>query len=134
VTEKGDVMSDIILRDPTHVELLLGAIGIQDDISWYTWRDSAVRQGYGTFEADYAALCNKAFGFVPDRIHNLGPANIWGYPPGPACCWPENLGAIPPGPYTQPQIDAFNACTPKEAVIMANQVSQPPVPSTPTPA
>lgn len=110
------------MRDPTNQELLLGAVQIQNDVDWYTWRDSAVRQGYADFESDYEQLCVEAFGFVPKRIHNLGTNNIWNYPPGPACCWPENMGPLPPGPFTQPQIDALNACAPVNSVVAWNAV------------
>ena len=114
------------MRPPTKPEFLLGALGIQADVAWYTYRDSAVRQGYGEFEQDYEEMCaNLGFttgqaveGVSPMRVHDLGPGNIWGYPPGPECA----RGLIWSGHLLQPQIEALNKCVPLEVVLVAGGV------------
>ena len=117
------------MRDPTDLELKLGALGIPDDVSFYVWRDGAVQAtGNGNWEQNYEAWCRSIFppGFgkdgVPQRIHNLGSPNVWGYPPGPACC--QNLPPLPPGPLLQSQIEAINACVPVNTVIVSGEAAK----------
>lgn len=106
------------LRPPTDEETYVAAIGITDDVSFYTYRDNA---GGSAWEQNYQAWCNDSIGFVPIRIKNLGADNIWGYPPGPACC--QNLPPTPPG-LSQAQIEALNACVPFELVVIAGEAAK----------
>ena len=114
------------MRPPTTAEFLLGALSIQDDVSWYNFRDAAVRQGYSDFEADYQEMCTN-FGFEEDgavegkspmRVHNVGPNNQWGYPAGIEC----TFGLVWSGHLLQPQIEALNRCVPLEVVLVAGGV------------
>ena len=114
------------MRDPTHSEFLLSALGTQDDVSWYNIRDAAVRQGYSNFEADYESMCAK-FGYTtpgaaikgegPLRIHNLGDPNQWGYPAGIPCTY----GLVFSGYLFQEQIKALNNCVPLNTVLAAGE-------------
>ena len=110
------------MRDPTELELKVGAAGIPDDVSFYVWRDGAVQQtGNGNWEQDYEEWCLELFGpdfgdnGVPKRLHNLGNPNMWGYPPGPQCV--QDMPPLPPV-VTQAQIEALNKCADFESVII----------------
>lgn len=108
---------------PTEEALIEQAYLISDDVSWYVWRDDAVRQGYGSFEANYEAYCKQQpLGTVPHRIHNVAPNNIWGYPDdkhaaGIPCVY-NNPQPLPPY-LEQWQIDAINSCANVQAVVFA---------------
>lgn len=108
---------------PTEQELVESAYGIQDDVSFYVFRDDAVRQGYGNFEASYEAYCKQQpLGTVPHRVRNVAPDNIWQYPddthPAGVPCVLNNPQPLPLG-LEQWQIDAINACVPVQTVVFA---------------
>ena len=104
------------MRPPTDLELKISALGIPDDVSFYVFRDDAVRTtGNGNWEQDYEDWAVETIGFVPERLHNLGPDNIWGYPPGPECC--QGLPPFPPG-LLQAQIELLNKCADFESVVI----------------
>jgi hypothetical protein len=104
------------MRDPTIDELYESAFGITDDVSWYVFRDDAVRQQGSSWEQGYEAWCIDNKGYVPIRLHNLGSPNQWNYPPGPACV--QSLPALPPD-LKQWQISYMNACVPYELIVGA---------------
>ena len=118
-------------RTPTKAELLAGALKLQNDVDWYNWRDGA-EESWPGFEQAYDTICNDHLGGVPERIRNLGPDNQWGYDPGNECCWPENLGAVPPD-LSPAQITVINARTkdahgvcqpPTTAIVMAGEMAK----------
>jgi len=102
--------------DPTIDELYESAFNITDDVSWYVFRDDAVRQYGSDWEKNYEAWCIDNHGYVPIRLENLGPDNQWDYPPGPACV--QSLPALPPD-LQQWQISYLNQCVPYDVVCVA---------------
>lgn len=116
------------MRPPTNAEFLLGALSIQDDVAWFNWRDSAVRQGYSNFEQEYQGMCatlgfgtsGAVAGTSPVRVHNVAENNMWGYQAGD----PDFIAGIPctfgltwSGWLFQAQVEALNKCTPLEMVL-----------------
>ena len=106
---------------PTEDEMYQEGFEIQDDISFAAFATEADKQ-YSEWYEGYPAWCQEHKGYVPLRIHNLGPDNIYigtpyELPPGPPCCWPENLGAVPPD-LPQWQIAMINDCVPQEAIMI----------------
>ena len=106
---------------PTEEELIEQAYLIQDDVSFYVFRDDAVRQGYGQIEQNFEAYCKKQpLGYVPHRVRNVAPNNIWGYPddthPAGVQCVVDNPQPLPPG-LAEFQIDAINACVPVQLAV-----------------
>lgn len=101
---------------PTTEELYESAFKIQDDVSWYVFRDDAVRQQGSDWEKNYPQWCLDNKGYVPIRLLNLGNPNQWGYDPGPTCV--RELPALPPN-LKQWQIGALNDCISYEAVCGA---------------
>lgn len=121
------------LHDPTPGDILQGALYIQDDVSFFSWRDAAIKQGFSEFDVQYQSLCSQ-LGFGPDgaiagtspaRVHNVAENNVWGYKAGD----PNFVPGIPctfdlvwSGFLFQSQIDALNRCVPLEAVLVAGGV------------
>ena len=94
---------------PTKLQLIQNALAIQDDVSYYVFRDGATAT-YPGFEMVFDSLCTWVWGYPRPRVHNLGVPNKWGYPAGPECNQGTNLGALPPN-LTEGQINALNTRT-----------------------
>jgi|AmaraimetP72IA01_FD_contig_91_112206_length_2515_multi_6_in_0_out_0_4 hypothetical protein len=120
-------------QKPTKESLYRDASKIQDDVSFANWAKGADAE-YPDWSAGWEDWCNENLGGVPPRIHNFEPNNAfvgtpYEVPPGPECCWPANLGPVPPG-LSPEQIalinsrkrDANGVCMPTtEAIVIGGE-------------